>query len=86
MPYLIERRSQVLFVTASLIKVNGKRRKIIIESRPEFAIIKLQGSKKQYPISWEQLFKAAQQHHAENLRIEAEESQTPKSRSKKPSK
>jgi len=83
MPYLIERRSQVLFVTASLIKVNGKRRKIIIESRPEFAIIKLQGSKEQYPISWERLFAAAQHHHAENLRIESDSQKSRKTRKKK---
>ena len=71
MAYLIERRAQVIYITASLVKEKGKRRKIVIESRPEFAIVTLQGLKGQYPISWEQLFEAARRHHAKNLRIEA---------------
>jgi len=71
MANLIERKAQVLYITASSITENGKKRKIVIESRPQYAVITLQGSKEQYPISWEQLFEAAQQHHADNLRIEA---------------
>jgi hypothetical protein len=71
MAYLIERRAKVLYITASLVKDSGKRRKIIIESRPEYAVITLQGLKEQFPISWEHLFEAARRHHAENLCIEA---------------
>ncbi len=83
MAYLIERRAQVLFITASLVKENGKRRKIVIESRPEYAVVTLQGMKEKFPISWEQLFEAAQRRHAENLRIEAKankQRQAPKKR------
>ena len=71
MAFLIEHKAQVLYITASSITVNGKRRKIVIESRPEFAIVTLQGMKEKYPISWEQVFEAARRRHAENLRIEA---------------
>lgn len=71
MAYLVERNAQALFITASSVNDNGKRRKIIIESRPEYAVITLQGRKEQFPISWEHLFEVAQQHHAENLRAEA---------------
>ena len=71
MAYLIERKAQVLYVTASVVDDKGKRRKIVIESRPEYAVITLQGLKEQFPIYWEHLFEAARRHHAENLRIEA---------------
>jgi hypothetical protein len=70
MAYLIERKAQVLYITASLVKDKGKRRKIVIESRPEYAVITLQGLKEEFPISWEHLFEAARRHHAENLRVE----------------
>ena len=71
MAYLIERRAQILYISASLVNDKGKRRKIVIESRPEFAIVTLQGMKEKYPISWEQVFEEARRRHAENLRIEA---------------
>ena len=71
MAYLIERKAQVLYITASLVKDKGKRRKIVIESRPEYAVISLQGQKEKYPISWEHLFRAAQRHLEYNLRLEA---------------
>ncbi len=84
MSYLIERRAQVLFVTASLVNEKGKRRKIVIESRPEFAIITLQGLKEQYPVSWEQLFEAARRRHAENLRLEAKAAMPHRTKGKRP--
>ena len=71
MAHLIEHRAQVLYISASSITNEGKPRKIVIESRPEYAVLTLQGVKEQYPISWEHLFEAARRHHAENLRIEA---------------
>jgi hypothetical protein len=64
MAYLIERKAQVLYITASLVKDKGKRRKIVIESRPEYAVITLQGLKEEFPISWEHLFEAARRQPA----------------------
>ena len=71
MAYLIERKAQVLYITASLVKDKGKRRKIVIESRPEYAVISLQGQKEKYPILWERLFQTAVRHLEYNLRVEA---------------
>ena len=83
MAYLIERKAQILYISASLVKDKGKRRKIVIESRPEYAVITLQGLKEEYPISWEHLFEAARRHHAANLRVEAEASRPPSARGKR---
>ena len=74
MAYLIERRAQVLFVTASLVNEKGRSHKIVIESRPEYAVITLQGLKEQYPICWEAIFETARRRHSANLQLEAEAS------------
>ena len=83
MGHLIERTAQNLFVTASSVKENGKKRKIDIESRPEFAIIKLTGSSERFPLSWETIYQIAKQHHANNLRLEAEAENAHSSRKRK---
>ena len=69
---LIEHKAQVIFVSASAVNESGKRRRIVIESRPEFAIVQLHGLRGRFPIAWEMIYEAAMRHHAENLRIEAQ--------------
>jgi hypothetical protein len=83
MAYLIERKAQSLYVTASSVSENGKKRKIVVESRPEFAIVRLAGARGEFPISWKMIYEAAMRHHAENLRLEAEAEKTRKARNKK---
>jgi hypothetical protein len=56
MGYLIERKSRTIFVTACSVRADGKYRDIVIESHPEFAIVRLTGSKQQYPLSWETIY------------------------------
>ena len=68
---LLERKAQIIFVSASSVNESGKRRKIVIESRPEFAIVRLNGSKKRFPIAWEMIYEIAKRNHAKNIRLEA---------------
>lgn len=84
MGHLIERTAQNLFITASSVKENGKKRKIVIESRPEFAIVKLAGSRERFPLSWETIYQLAKQHQANNLRLEAEAQKPRRPRTKQP--
>jgi hypothetical protein len=72
MSVLIQRKAQTIFVSASSVKVKGKNHKIVIESRPTSAIVKLQGSRECFPIAWEVIYQAATQLHEQNLRLEAE--------------
>jgi hypothetical protein len=72
MGVLLERKTKVIFVTASSVEHNGKARELIIESRPQYAIVQLNGSKEKYPVAWEIIYKLAKERHAENLRLEAE--------------
>ena len=39
---LLERKAQIIFVSASSVDENGKKRRVVIESRPEFADCKTQ--------------------------------------------
>lgn len=75
MSCLLERKAQIIFVSASTVEDKGKRRRIIIESRPEFAIVRLNGSKKGFPIAWEAIYELAERYHAKNLRLEARAAQ-----------
>jgi hypothetical protein len=84
MSCIIEHKTQTIFVSASSVKENGKKRRIVIESRPEFAIVRLLGAKGQFPITWKMIYEAAMRHHAENLRLEAEAEKSHKAQSKKP--
>src|SRR5882757_698851 len=72
MGVLLERKTQVIFVTASSVEQNGKVREVIVESRPLYAVVQLNGSKEKYPVAWEVIYKIAKDRHAENLRLEAQ--------------
>jgi hypothetical protein len=71
MGVLLERKAQVIFVTASSVEQNGKAREVIVESRPQYAVVQLNGSKEKYPIAWEMIYELAKERHTENLRQEA---------------
>ena len=71
MAYLLERNTRIIFVTASSVQATGKSREIVVETRPEFVIVRLNGTKEQYPLPWEKIYNAAREHHEENLRLEA---------------
>jgi hypothetical protein len=72
MGVLLERKTQVIFVTASSVEQNGKPREVIVESRPQYAVVQLNGSKEKYPIAWEMIYELAKERHTENLRLEAD--------------
>ena len=75
MAYLIERKSQTIFVTATSIVAKGKPREMIVESRPEYAVVQLSGISEKFPVPWEEVYAAAKQRHEANLRIEGAASQ-----------
>jgi hypothetical protein len=72
MGVLLERKTRLIFVTASSLKDNGKLREVIVESRPQYAVVQLNGSKQKYSVAWEMIYKLAKEQHAENLRLEAQ--------------
>ena len=77
MGVLLERNTQVIFVTASSVEQNGKAREVIVESRPQYAVVQLNGSEEKYPVAWEAIYELAKKRHAENLRLEAQAQRQP---------
>jgi hypothetical protein len=69
---LLELKARIIFVTASSVKKNGKAREIVVESRPQYAVIQLNGADERYSIAWEVIYELAEKQHARNLRIEAQ--------------
>ena len=70
MAHLIERKSQTIFVTATSIVSKGKPREIIVESRPEYAVVQLAGIPEKLPVPWEEVYAAAKKRHDLNLQLE----------------
>ena len=70
MGYLPDPKTTTIFVTASTISLKGRKRKIIVETRPEFAIVHLHGSKERYPLAWETIFEAALTRDKGNRKLE----------------
>jgi hypothetical protein len=70
MSYLVDRKTELIFRTASLVTDDRKARCVVIESRPNSAVVKLSGTQARYPISWEHIFHLAKARHDTNLRLE----------------
>lgn len=70
MAYLIERKSQTIFVTGTSIIAKGKPREMTVESRPEYAVVQLSGIQEKFPVPWEEVYAAAKRRHDANLQIE----------------
>jgi hypothetical protein len=83
MAYLIERKSQTIFVTATSIIAKGQPREMIVESRPEYAVVQLSGMPEKFPVPWEEVYAAAKQRHEANLRLERRAVRKPKPPSKR---
>jgi hypothetical protein len=50
---------------------NGGISKVVVECRPTFAIVGLEGSEEQFPIAWEAIYQIAKQSNTEGLRLES---------------
>jgi hypothetical protein len=83
---LLERKAQIIFVTASSVEQNGKNRKVVVESRPTFAIVRLDGSRERFSIAWEAIYDIAKQLRVKSLRQEDEAERLNKRSIKKVSK
>jgi len=59
MSYLVDRHTQILFRTASVICNDGRRRPIVADPRAEFVVLALAGTKKRFPVSWDRIYRLA---------------------------
>jgi len=72
MSYIQKREPRAVYFTASPVNAKGKSRNIVIASHPEFAIVRLNGLKEEYPLSWKKIYEVALQLHKMNPRVEAQ--------------
>ena len=65
------RRARVTYLTEIQASDGTRKRAIIVESRPQYAVLQLEGTNIRYGIAWERIFALAEKHHEQNLRLEA---------------
>jgi hypothetical protein len=65
------RRARVTYLTESQASDGTTKRAIIVESRPQYAVLQLEGTKIRYSVAWERIFALAETNHERNLRREA---------------
>lgn len=67
---LTARVSRLRFRTVGEIKMRGKYRKVIIEAKPDYAIVRLEGMRIAYSVSWEGIFWLGAKHFAAQTKAE----------------
>jgi hypothetical protein len=64
---LAQRKTRLVFDTDDSIYERGHSRQVVVEARPSYAMVRLKGTRKGYPICY-----AAMYHAAVRLAVEAE--------------
>ena len=66
-----ERRARLTYLTESQASDGTTKRAIIVETRPQYAVLQLEGTDIRYGVTWERIFALAETNHERNLRFEA---------------
>lgn len=59
MTALSKRKSKLIFETSDVIRERGRYRPVTIEANPEYAVLRLKGTRKRILMSWAGLYNAA---------------------------
>ena len=59
MTYLRDRKNRLSFVTNSTARYRGQEREIVMEVFPEYAAVRLLGTRTSYEVSWRAIFDLA---------------------------
>ena len=70
MTALRERKSKLTFETSDLHRECGKYRAVVIEAEPEFAILRLKGTRTRLSVSWAGIYAFAARCEADRVRRE----------------
>ena len=55
MAYFLEPKSETLYVTSTSIIWKRRPGKMIVESRPEYAVVQLSGIDETFPVPWDEI-------------------------------
>lgn len=67
MTTLAQRKTRLVFETDDFIYESGRQRQVVVEARPAYAMVRLKGTRRAYPICY-----AAVYHAAVRLQVETE--------------
>lgn len=70
MSRLSKRKTKLVFITESLIREVRTYREVMVEAHPDYAVVRLRGLRKSYPITWASIFIAAVKIDVERTRAE----------------
>lgn len=76
MTTLSSRKTKLVFETSDAIRERGRLREVVIEAQPYYALVRLKGTRKAFPISYGAIYHAA-------ARIASEEARSAKKRGRK---
>ena len=68
MTSLTKRKTRLSFSTSATARYRGKERPIVVEVFPEYASVRLLGTRTRYEISWRGVFDVAAEIHARRER------------------
>ena len=68
MTYLRDRKNRLSFVTNSTARYRGREREIVMEVFPEYAAVRLLGTRTRYEVSWRAIFDLAAEIYARRER------------------
>lgn len=70
MTALKARKSKLTFETASEVRDGRRYRPIVIEAEPEYAVVRLKGTRQRLTVTWEAVYHVAAKIEAARVRAE----------------
>lgn len=70
MTRLSERRTRLIVTTGGEIKERGKYRAVVLELKPQVMMVRLLGTRRYLPISYEDVYQTAAKREADRKRAE----------------
>lgn len=68
--HLQTRRTRLIFETASLVRERGRYRAVVVQAEPEFAILRLKGTRHALHLSWDGIYAFAARCEADRKQRE----------------
>lgn len=65
---LEKRKSKLMFETTSLVRERGRYRPVVIQAEPDFARVRLKGTRHFVDVSWEGIYHFAAKVQADRIR------------------
>lgn len=82
MPALDQRKTRLAFTTCDTVRDRGRLRPVVIDAQPYYAMVRLQGTRTAFPISWAAIYHAAARIKSQQDRAAKDAARKSKGRSK----